>query len=87
MVDYDKIPAHIMPGLERYRDHGIPPGDALTAALCNNLKRFVCYADDETLAATRHIVGWIHYKIPFEAQGSMENVEAWKGLEPLAVNA
>lgn len=77
MVDYNMIPPHIMGGLERYRDNGTPPGNAIRAALANDLQSFVAYADEECIAATRHIVGWIYNKLPMKAHGGYDKVDAW----------
>jgi hypothetical protein len=79
MVDYKKIPAHIMPGLERYLKHGVQPGHTLSAAIANDLLGFVAHADPDTLRAVQHIVGWVANRLPPQARGSYEAMEAWEG--------
>lgn len=64
-------------GVQRYLDHGIPPGSFLTALFSNNLKEAFRQADDENTAAMRAWVGFVINEMPNTAQGSPEIVQAW----------
>lgn len=64
-------------GVQRYLDHGIPPGSFLMALFSNDLKEAFRRADDQNTAA---MLDWVRFMVndmPGNSQGSPEAVEAW----------
>jgi hypothetical protein len=72
-----KLPEYMHGGVERYIEHGIPPGSFLTAVLCNDLKGAFMSADTQNSANLRNLVEFIYWDMPAGAQGSLKKVEAW----------
>jgi hypothetical protein len=72
------VPVEYMAGaVQRYIEHGIPPGDFLTALFNNDLKEAFRRADAENTAAMREWVIFMVNEMPADAQGSPEKVWAW----------
>ena len=63
-------------GVDRYLNHGVPPGDFLTALFSNDLKMAFGKADEANTAAMRRWVGFM-YGMPSTSQGSPVAVRAW----------
>jgi hypothetical protein len=78
------IPDHMMEGLKRYLDHGIPPGDFLTAVICNDLKEAVGLADGVNLNNLPAYVGYLYNEAPIGAWGSKENMLVWMAGKAVA---
>lgn len=72
------IPDYMIGGIDRWIDHGIPPGDFLMAVLCNNLKEAVARADDVNVKLLPAYVSFFYNDAPSECWGSPEKVLAWK---------
>ncbi len=78
------IPARMFPGIERYINHGIPPGNFLRAIIKNNLKEAVMYADDENIKNIPAYVNFFYNYAPENCWGSPQELVDWnegKGLE------
>lgn len=76
-INYEMIPEHCRGGLERYIEHGIKPGDFLTAVLENNFCLGVARADDINSERLRDYVHFLHCEAPSDCSGSPEAVKAW----------
>jgi len=78
MLDYDEIPVEYMKGaVQRYIEHGIPPGGFLTAVICNNLSDSFARADENNLAKLHEWVQWFYNEAPSPCWGSQEKMQAW----------
>jgi len=71
------IPEYMMGGIQRYIDHGLEPGDFLTAVICNDLHLAVGRADDLNIVNLPAYVGYLYNEAPSECWGSREKMEAW----------
>ena len=66
-----------MEGLERWRDHGIYPGNFLTAVLENDLIGSLGRADEENLANLPAYGAYLYNEMPIGSHGSKEIMRAW----------
>lgn len=64
-------------GLERFRDHGIPPGDFLQAVLENNLMEAMGRADEQNEADIFEICQYVYNEMPHNCHGSPEIFKIW----------
>jgi hypothetical protein len=72
------VPVEYMEGaVQRYIEHGIPPGEFLTALFNNDLKEAFRRADEANTAAMREWVIFMVNEMPAAAQGSPERVLDW----------
>ena len=71
------IPDRMLGGLTRYVEHGIEPGDFLTAVISNDLVESVMLADDENLANIPAYAAWLYSQAPIGCWGSPENMQRW----------
>jgi hypothetical protein len=81
-----RIPARMVPGLLRYINDGILPGEFLQAVLRNDLREAVGRADDENKELLPEYVAWLYSDAPAGCSGSAEKVLAWtnhRGLRGL----
>jgi len=69
--------AYMHGGVQRYLDHGIPPGSFLKALFSNDLKEAFHKADDQNIALMLEWVRFMFNDMPSNSQGSPEAVEAW----------
>lgn len=76
-VNYAKIPPHTLESLKLYLEHGVDPGDFLTAVLENNLKEAFGRADENNIEALFHLVAYLYNEVPMNAWGSRENMNNW----------
>jgi len=76
-INYDAIPAWALESLEAYVETGRPTGDFLRACLTNNLVEACGRADEHSILALRHIVGWIYNKAPGACWHTEDQVDAW----------
>jgi hypothetical protein len=76
-IDYARIPSRLMEALQRYVRDGIPPGQFLQAVLRNDLQDAVARGDAQSLAALRHVVGWLYNCAASSCWGRPEAVEEW----------
>ena len=71
------IPERMMGGIQRYLEHGIPPGSFLTAIIENNLSRAVANADNENMQNIPAYVSYFYNECPGDCWGSPENMQEW----------
>ncbi len=73
-----KIPPLVLAALVRWGKQKTPVGDFLTAFLSNDLMKAISKADENSLAAFRHIMLFVHNELPSQCHGSLKKVEAWE---------
>lgn len=73
----EDIPPQTLNSIQDYVEHGLPPGDFLTAVLENDLKEAFGRADDQNRPALFDIVAYCRNRIPAVCWGSNENVTEW----------
>ena len=71
------IPERMLPGLQRYIEEHIPPGDFLREVICNNLRGAIDRADDENLENLPAYVAFLYNQASARCWGSKEKYEAW----------
>ncbi len=71
------IPTYILNALQRYIENGDPPGDFLSAVICNDLTEAVARADDHNVLNLPAYVAYLYNEAPSECWGSKENMQAW----------
>ena len=79
MIEYN-IPYHMHAGVQRYVEHGLPPGGFMTAVLCNDLVGAAVRADGEN---QHYLCEWgrfIIHGLPALAHGSKDVVDGWSAL-------
>jgi len=64
-------------GIMRFVEHGIKPGDFLTAVLENDLMEAMGRADEENRRDIFEICQFIHMDIPARCHGSPQQVYDW----------
>ena len=76
------IPERMMPGLQRYIEDHVQPGDFLQAVICNNLKNAIDRADYENMVNLPAYVAFLYNQAPAGCWGSKEIYHEWikKGL-------
>ena len=77
MPDYNKLPEHIRPGMERYIEEGIIPGRFLSLVIQNDLVGAFGYADDINSSRLKDICDFMYNDVPIPAWGSKKKMEAW----------
>ena len=82
-MNYEILPEHIRGGMQRYIENCIPPGDFLTAVICNDLKNSFGLADDINKKRLFDIVNFMYNEAPSLCWGSYEKMNSWlsKGLK------
>lgn len=81
-VNYAACPVDYMKSaVERYIEHGIPPGDFLTAVICNDLKGAFVHADGTNQQMLKDWVIFFYNEIPHAAWGSRNRMQAWMELK------
>lgn len=78
------IPDRMMPGIRRYIEEKIPPGDFLTAVIQNDLSEACGRADDENMRNLPAYAAYFYNNAPMSCWGSKEKMKAW--LESKKVN-
>ena len=71
------IPERMMGGIRRYIEHGIHPGDFLTAVICNNLSDAAGRADEENLRNLPAYAAYFYNEADMRCWKSEENMKAW----------
>jgi hypothetical protein len=74
---YHGLPQRMWGGMKRYLENGIPPGDFLTAIICNDLCEAVSRADDENAELFRAYVRFLYNCVPGGAWHTHDNFKAW----------
>ena len=76
-----EIPEYMMGGIERYIEHGIEPGDFLTAVICNDLAEAVGRADDTNIRNIPAYLGYLYNEAPSPCWGSPAKFKAWMKMK------
>ena len=76
-VNWGRIPERMRGGITRYIEHGIPPGDFLTAVICNDLREACARADDENRYLLWDYVRFFYNYTPTGCWGSPEKMKVW----------
>jgi hypothetical protein len=76
-ADWSKIPDHGRANLQRYIEHGVPPGSFLEAVICNDLKEACMRADDINQRRIFDYVQFLYQYAPSVAWGSIEKYGGW----------
>jgi len=71
------IPTYMLHALNRYIEHGEPPGDFLTAVITNNLLEAVSRADDHNQVNLPAYIAYLYNEAPQGSWGSPERMQAW----------
>ena len=74
----DKVPPPVLAALVRWGKQETLVGDFLTAFLSNDLMTAISRADENSLAAFRHIMLFVHNEMPSQCHGSLKKVVAWE---------
>lgn len=78
---WNLIPTHMREGLQRYINHGIAPGDFLSAVLSNDLRGAVERADDVNIVAIPNYIKFLYNYAPGGCWGSVERYKSWTGTK------
>lgn len=76
-IDWSMVPGHMIGGLRRYIERGIPPGSFLTAVLSNDLKEACHRADETNKRCLWDFVYFLYNYAPRECWGGPERVREW----------
>jgi len=76
-LDEYGVPDHMHGGITRYILQGIPPGDFLTAVICNDLMNALGRADDINREALFSFVNWFYNVAPTDCWKSKKNMQDW----------
>jgi hypothetical protein len=86
ITDWQLIPEHMIGGLRRYIEDGIPPGSFLRAVLCNDLRRAVECADSANIHRLPDYIRFLYAHAPVGSWGSTDDYVEWinhKGLRTM----
>jgi hypothetical protein len=81
------IPDYMLPGIARYIEKGIPPGQFLQAVICNDLLVAVQHADDINVRNLVAYAGYFYNKAPAGCWGSPAKYAEWVALSAEARTA
>ncbi len=76
-ADWSLIPPHMRGAVVRYFDDGIPPGDFLSAVLCNDLREACARADETNRYLLFDYIKFFYSYAPSGSWGSPDNFETW----------
>ena len=79
-INYSKLPEHMQGAARRYIEKGHPPGQFLTAVICNDLFKAVGHADEENQKALVTWVKFFYNEAPGECWRDKENMDAWMSI-------
>ena len=71
------IPDRMMPGIKRYIEEGIAPGNFLTAVIQNDLSEACGQADDENIQNLPAYAAYFYNEAPSVCWGSKERMKFW----------
>lgn len=74
---YEILPGHMRTGMQQYIEHGIPPGDFLSAVLSNNFMEAFARADDINTYSMKQYAIFLYNYAPPGSYGSKENFLSW----------
>ena len=64
MFDYTVLPENLQGGMQRYIEHGILPGDFLTACLENNFVEAMGRASSRTYEYLHAVASFLYNELP-----------------------
>ena len=77
-IDYSKVPVDYMVNpIRHYIEKRIPPGDFLTAIICNDLFKATRHADKVN---AKNLIAWVNFfynEVPTIVWGSKKKMEDW----------
>lgn len=76
-ANWQLIPRHMQGAVKRYFEDGIPPGNFLTAVLCNDLREACGRADDENRHRLFEYIQFLYMYAPAGSWGSPDNFQRW----------
>ena len=71
------ISADMLEAIQRYVDHGIGPGNFLSAVICNDLADAVGRADDVNIENLPAYVAYFWNECPSTCWGSVDKMKNW----------
>lgn len=71
------VPVNLRHGIQKYIEHGIPPGNFLEAVLCNDLKGACFSGDPFTVKYLPTLVRWLWNYAPLNCHGADHKVRTW----------
>ncbi len=74
----DKVPSHLLQALVHWGQKECFTGDFLAAVLSNDLMGAIGRADEQSLAAIRHITMFVYNELPRDCHGSKARVKQWE---------
>ena len=77
--EWGRIPYRMREAIQYYIVHYIPPGDFLTAVICNDLREACGRADDENRHLLFEYVKFFYQHAPHQCWGSPEKFRDWLG--------
>lgn len=84
MEDYrtkaQSLPRHMQPGILRWIEDGVMPGNFLCAVLENDLLDAALHADMVNRARMCDFALYLHHYAPAGSHGSREAVETWHAM-------
>jgi len=84
-INWDKCPnPHLVHGFAMWVEHGIYPGDFLTAVLQNSLAEALMRADGTNSRILKEIVQFVYWELPGRCWGSPEHMNIWRRERPRA---
>jgi len=82
------LPEHMFGGVDRYLNHGIQPGDFLSAVISNDLKGACGSADFINRSLLFQWVSFFYNHTPSNCWGSTQRMYEWiNGFEPYDTGA
>lgn len=75
------VPPHIRDGIKLWVEKGIRPGSFCYSVVCNDLQGAIGRVDHINREHLSSIVAWFYNYAPSGCWGSVENAQAWKGME------
>lgn len=75
-INYEELPQNLRLGMQRYIEHGIPPGSFLEAVIQNKLIESFRRADEDAQMLLPEIIKWILKWMPYQKFGA-EGYKNW----------
>ena len=72
-----EIPDYMANGIELYINHGVEPGDFLSAVICNDLQSAVGKVDGTNIKNLPAYVGYFYNEAPGGCWGSVSRMVEW----------
>jgi hypothetical protein len=76
-LELSEIPCYMHEGIILYIENHIPPGDFLSAILCNDLYEACGRADDTNCHLLYEYVSWFYGNVSDNCWGSPERYNQW----------